>query len=85
MVRLPWTVALLATVPMALATADVSGIYGIIERRMPRHVGQFTLKSIEGDGDGFTVSDTASQHGGITIECTTTSACARGLYTSVYI
>ncbi|KIP04165.1 glycoside hydrolase family 89 protein [Phlebiopsis gigantea 11061_1 CR5-6] len=83
MARLAWAAALLAAVPTALAAANVTGVYGIIERRMPRHVGQFTIKSVEGDGDAFTVSDTTSPRGGITIECTTTSACARGLYTYV--
>lgn len=73
-----------AALPSVLATANVSGIYALVERRMPQHVGKFTFKAMEGDGDAFVLSDTKGGKGGITVECTTTNACARGLYTCVH-
>lgn len=79
------TLGLLVILPAAFATVNVSGIYGIVERRMPQHAGKFTFEDIDGEGDAFTVSDTASQEGSITVSCTTTSACARGLYAYAYI
>ena len=83
MARLAGLLALLAGLPAVLAATSVSGIYGIVERRMPQHVGKFTFTSTEGDGDTFVISDTKGRSGGITVSCTTTSACARGLYTYV--
>ena len=74
---------ILAGLPAALAAANVSGIYDIVERRMPQHVSDFTFKPIDGDGDTFVISDTEGQQEGVTVSCTTTSACARGLYTYV--
>jgi alpha-N-acetylglucosaminidase len=73
--------ALCTVLPSALAAANVSGIYGIVQRRMPEHVGKFTFTAIDGEGDTFLISDTHGKGGGITVSCTTTSACARGLYT----
>ena len=83
MVRLAGLLAALTGLPAALAAANVSGIYGIVERRMPQHVDKFTFKPMDGDGDTFVISDTKGQQGGVTVACTTTSACARGLYTYV--
>lgn len=73
--------AFLAGASHTLAAANVSGIYGIVERRMPQHVGKFTFSSMEGEGDTFVISDTKGRAEGIIVRCTTTSACARGLYT----
>ncbi|EKM51629.1 glycoside hydrolase family 89 protein [Phanerochaete carnosa HHB-10118-sp] len=81
MARLAALFALLAGLPAALAVANVTGIYGIVERRMPQHARDFVFTSMEGDGDVFVVSDTVNKTGSITVTCTTTSACARGLYT----
>lgn len=83
MTRLSGLFSLLALLPVVLGAINVDGIYGIVERRVPQHAGKFTFKATEGDGELFTVSDTVGRRGGITVACTTTNACARGLYTYV--
>ena len=84
MLRLTGILCVLGTVlPCALAAANVSGVYGIVERRIPQHAGKFTFEGVDGEGDTFVISDTPDSHEGITVSCTTTSACARGLYTCV--
>ena len=75
--------ALCAALHGVFAIANVSGVYGIVERRLPQHVGKFTFTAIDGEEESFVISDTPGKHEGITVNCTTTSACARGLYTYV--
>lgn len=77
--------ALIAAVPSVLSATDpaLQGIYDIVERRIPDHTGDFTFKLVNGTGDSFIISDTRGRSQGITVSCTTTSACARGLYTYV--
>jgi alpha-N-acetylglucosaminidase len=85
MVRFTTILVVLGGLSAAFATVDVTGIYGIVERRMPQHVGKFSFEATEGEGDTFVVSDTEGVLGGITVTCTTASACARGLYKCVEI
>ncbi|KAJ3481876.1 hypothetical protein NLI96_g7362 [Meripilus lineatus] len=59
---------------------DLPGLDALVRRRLPSHSHSFTFNQIDGEGDAFNVTDT-SILGGITVSCTTTSACARGLYT----
>ena len=69
---------------------DISGLYALVRRRMPCHSDAFTfnLSTTMGSGlDTFTVRSALDSEGDgvseICIECTTISACARGLYTCV--
>ena len=77
---------LFAAAQIALAAnssaGPLQGIYNLVQRRIPEHVDDFTFKLERGSGDEFEVSDT-EQTGGITVTCTTVSACSRGLYTYV--
>ena len=76
--------ALLSAVHVCIANQDpLHGIYGIVQRRIPEHVHDFTFKLTKESGDQFEISDTKSHRGGIIISCSTVSACARGLYTYV--
>ncbi|KAH9926415.1 alpha-N-acetylglucosaminidase [Fomitopsis serialis] len=63
------------------ATTSLDGIYALVQRQIPQHVDSFSFSLIVGDGDSFVISDSYS--GGISVQCTTVSACARGLYTYV--
>lgn len=76
---------LIAVIPSVLAATDpaLQGVYDIVQRRIPEHVDDFTFKLINGTGDSFVISDTKGASGGITVSCTTSNACARGLYTYV--
>ncbi|GBE77354.1 Alpha-N-acetylglucosaminidase [Sparassis crispa] len=65
------------------SSSDVQGIYSLVQRLIPQHQNSFTFNLVEGKGDVFTISDTSGSNGAITVDCTTTSACARGLYTYV--
>ncbi|KAF9820748.1 hypothetical protein IEO21_01191 [Rhodonia placenta] len=78
---LPLLVAAFCAAPAHAATTSLDGIYALVQRQIPQHQDSFTFNLIEGDGDAFTISDTVGESGGITVQCTTVSACARGLYT----
>ncbi|KAG2148979.1 glycoside hydrolase family 89 protein [Suillus clintonianus] len=69
---------------------DLSGLYALVKRRMPSHSNAFIFNlstSISSDADTFKIRDASHDEGDgsakIYIECTTISACARGLYTYV--
>ena len=62
------------------ATTSLDGIYSLVQRQLPEHIDSFTFTLVSGEGDNFVLSD-ATKAGGIAIQCTTVSACARGLYT----
>ena len=85
MVRLTELVLLAAALPAVFATDKLAGLYGLVKRRIPQHANSFQFKLVNGTGDSFIVSDTQahSSNRGVTVECTTISACARGLYTCV--
>ena len=84
MVRLTELVLLAAALPTVFATDNLAGLYGLVKRRIPQHANSFQFKLVNGTGDSFIVSDTPhSSNRGVTVECTTISACARGLYTCV--
>ncbi|RPD65623.1 alpha-N-acetylglucosaminidase [Lentinus tigrinus ALCF2SS1-6] len=76
--------ALLAFVSLGLvagladAKPDLNGIYALAKRRVPTHAHAFSFSLADGEADSFVISDAPS---GIHVECTTVSACARGLYT----
>jgi len=72
-------VALLGAALADAATTSLDGIYALVQRQIPQHENSFTFTLIEGDGDSFIISDTSGGTGGITVECTTVSACARGV------
>ncbi|KAG0708509.1 glycoside hydrolase family 89 protein [Suillus ampliporus] len=84
---------LLAAVACVVSTSahpggDVSGLYALVKRRMPSHSNAFTfnLSTIaSSDLDTFTMRDASHDEGDaeIYIECTTLSACARGLHAYV--
>ncbi|EPS94751.1 alpha-N-acetylglucosaminidase [Fomitopsis schrenkii] len=63
------------------ATTSLDGIYALVQRQIPQHANSFTFSLIDGNDDSFVISD--SSEGGISVQCTTVSACARGLYTYV--
>ncbi|EMD32579.1 glycoside hydrolase family 89 protein [Gelatoporia subvermispora B] len=65
----------------ATTSATLDGLYALVKRRLPDHASSFTFRLTESDGDSFVISDAPATHRGITVECTTVSACARGLYT----
>ena len=72
-------------VPSTHPTPDLlQGVRGIVQRRIPNHVNDFTFKLVNGSGDEFGISDTERRTGGITVSCTSVNACARGLYTYVF-
>ncbi|KAI0363473.1 alpha-N-acetylglucosaminidase [Pilatotrama ljubarskyi] len=57
---------------------DLKGIYALAKRRVPKHADKFSFTLVDGKMDAFQIGDA---HNGIHVECTTVSACARGLYT----
>ncbi|KAH9901084.1 alpha-N-acetylglucosaminidase [Cubamyces lactineus] len=60
------------------ADNKLQGIYALAKRRVPNHADAFSFALVDGEPDTFVVSD---KHNGVHVECTTVSACARGLYT----
>ncbi|EMD32578.1 glycoside hydrolase family 89 protein [Gelatoporia subvermispora B] len=64
----------------ATTSSPLDGLYALVQRRLPDHASSFTFQLTEGEGDSYIISDTPAKHHGITVECTTVSACARGLY-----
>ncbi|KAI0692938.1 alpha-N-acetylglucosaminidase [Cytidiella melzeri] len=83
MARLTRIAVLLAMLPTALSANNLSfsGLHSLLQRRIPQHVNNFQFRIMNGAGDSFAISDSPGSAGGITIDCTTLSACARGLYT----
>ncbi|KAI0789466.1 alpha-N-acetylglucosaminidase [Abortiporus biennis] len=73
-------IASLAFVVLSRA-AQFNGLHALVKRRAPAHSEDFSFTAITGEGDTFVVSDTPGKPGGITVGCTTTIACTRGLYT----
>ncbi|GJE89695.1 glycoside hydrolase family 89 protein [Phanerochaete sordida] len=63
-----------------VAAFDAAGLQGIIERRLPQHAGKISFSSLQGGGDSFVVRE-GNSSGTVSVSCTSTSACARGLYT----
>ncbi|GJJ08043.1 hypothetical protein Clacol_002250 [Clathrus columnatus] len=63
--------------------ASLNGIKNLIQRRLPDHIQSFKFNLVPSSGDEFEISDSATSTPGITIQCTSRSACARGLYTYV--
>lgn len=63
--------------------SELVGIRELVQRRLPAHADSFTFTKINGDGDVYTVTDAPEKQGRVTVECTTPSACARGLYAYV--
>lgn len=61
---------------------SLAGIYALVKRRLPQHASSFKFELAQGTDDSFVVSDS---EGGIVVQCTTISACARGLYTCVKV
>ncbi|KAH9919962.1 alpha-N-acetylglucosaminidase [Epithele typhae] len=72
-------VGLLLSAVGASAEPSVDGLYALAKRRLPLHAHAFTFHLTDGEGDTFVVSD--ASHGGVKVECTSVSGCARGLYT----
>lgn len=77
--------AALASVTGATLSGGVDGLYSLIQRRIPAHSRSFNFILTPDDSilDTFTLSD-ADTHGQrnsqVNIQCTSISACARGLY-----
>lgn len=82
--RLLVAVASFASVHAALNVSpvkpNIDGVYALAKRQIPQHADAFTFKLVEGEEDAFTISD-AKKKGSFIVECTTVSACSRGLYT----
>lgn len=81
-------VALGAAVTGATPSAGVDGLYSLVQRRFPAHSQSFNFVLTPADTslDTFTLSDADAHAQGntqsqINIQCTSVSACARGLYT----
>lgn len=83
--RVLFAQVVLAAVSVVLAAkpSPVDGINALVKRRIPQHANDFTFQLVNGIPDSFVVSDTKGRKGGVTVECTTLSACSRGLYTYV--
>lgn len=67
------------------ASGGMDGLYSLIQRRIPAHSQSFNFILTPDDSilDTFTLSDADPHSQGntqINIECTSISACARGLY-----
>ncbi|KAI0363472.1 hypothetical protein BV20DRAFT_1126271 [Pilatotrama ljubarskyi] len=62
----------------AASAADLQGIYALVKRRVPKHADAFSFSLVDGESDAFKITDAQC---GIHVQCTTVSACARGLYT----
>ncbi|KAH9914712.1 glycoside hydrolase family 89 protein [Fomitopsis serialis] len=62
------------------ATTSLDGIYSLVQRQIPEHADSFTFSLFQADGDSFAISD-STEGSGINVQCSTVSACARGLYT----
>ncbi|KAH8094672.1 alpha-N-acetylglucosaminidase [Cristinia sonorae] len=74
--------ALAATTSLKPApVSPLQGVQALVKRRIPKHANDFTFQLVNGTGDSFLVSDTKGHSGGVTVQCTTVSACSRGLYT----
>ena len=65
-------------VSQVAADNKLQGIYALAKRRVPSHADAFSFALVDGEPDTLVVSDARN---GIHVECTTVSACARGLYT----
>ncbi|KAF8530887.1 alpha-N-acetylglucosaminidase [Gautieria morchelliformis] len=85
-VKVP-TILVLCLASTALCSAwipspsNLDGIHALVRRRIPKHTSSFNFELTNGSGDSFVVSDSRGKEGGIVVQCTTISACARGLYT----
>ncbi|KAG1760247.1 glycoside hydrolase family 89 protein [Suillus occidentalis] len=82
--------AITSVISISAHSDDVSGLYALVKRRMPSHSNAFifNLSTTASSGvDTFKIRDASHDEGdgnaNIYIECTTISACARGLYTYV--
>lgn len=69
-------------------TPQIEGIYALVKRQIPQHADAFTFTLVNAstldEYDAFTLKDTNDEgKTGISVECTSVSACARGLYTCV--
>ncbi|KAF8582036.1 glycoside hydrolase family 89 protein [Ramaria rubella] len=65
---------------LSCATAiKLDGIRALVERQVPKHAGSFQFELTDEPGDSFLLSD--ANAGSIKVECSTVSACARGIYT----
>ena len=76
--------ALSAAARASSTPGDVDGLYALVQRRIPSHNKSFNfvLKPDNSTLDTFTLSDSDCQGDAqIDIQCTSISACARGLYT----
>ena len=76
----------LGTQSSSLSTKHFSGLYALIQRRVPQYQNsfQFALKASTSNDtvDTFTLSDArVGSQTKIQVECSSISACARGLYT----
>lgn len=71
-----------ATNSSAFIDDPLAGIHALVKRRLPHHANSFNFELAQGTGDSFVVNDS---EGGIVVQCTTISACARGLYTCVKV
>ncbi|KIJ26773.1 glycoside hydrolase family 89 protein [Sphaerobolus stellatus SS14] len=62
------------------ASADgLDGVRNLVKRKIPSHADSFIFEKANGTGDAFTISDIKKR--AIKVQCTTISACSRGLYT----
>lgn len=63
------------------SSLSLTGLHSLVQRRIPQHADKFQFNVIDGTGDSFTISDSTTEPGAVIVDCTTLSACARGLYT----
>ena len=82
---IPLLLGVLAPVLATATTPSLDGLYALVERVAPSRLFDFEFALMQGEGDSFTVTDSPDSDlaGSILISCTTTSACARGLYSYV--
>ena len=76
--------ALIVIARASSTSGDVDGLYALVQRRIPSHNKSFNfvLKPDNSTLDTFALSDSDYQGDAqIDIQCTSISACARGLYT----
>jgi hypothetical protein len=75
-----WVVALTSTLIHA-HDSRLDGVKALVRRHIPEHVDSFSFQLVNRTDEGFVLSDTGDGgQKGIKVECSSISACSRGLY-----
>lgn len=74
-----WAIAF-ALVVVRAHDPRLDGVQALVKRRVPSHADSFSFQLVNGTEESFVLRDSKGK-GGIDVQCTTVSACSRGLYT----